>query len=181
MLHEEATACVAVPQSLWLLCAYDPRERLEKPAFLYLCLLSSISSSKVGVQEGAEGFTPKSMPLEPKSGIFRREEKGNTYATSAHFPCFLQNRSNCKTVLYSRDPPTDHRSLSSNGYCDHSLSHRKTKCVFFKLWGSNLSQFLRIQFKGVRLELLAPMCKRENKLPAPSFYWRRPSLLPMGV
>ena len=28
---------MAVPQSLWLLCAY-PRDRLEKPAFLYLLL-----------------------------------------------------------------------------------------------------------------------------------------------
>ena len=42
MLHEEATAYVAVPQPLWLLCTYDPRDRLEKPAFLYL--LSSTSS-----------------------------------------------------------------------------------------------------------------------------------------
>ena len=38
----------------------------------------------------------------------------------------------------------------------------KTKCVFFKPWGSNISQFFRIQFKGVRLELLAPICKREK-------------------
>ena len=136
---------------------------------------------KVGGQEGTESFTTKSIALGQKSGIFRREKKGNTYAASAQSPCFLQNRSNCKTVLYLRDPPTDHRSLSSSGYCDHSLSHRKTKCVFFKLWGSNLSQFFSIQFKGVRLELLVPMCKRENKLPAPSFYWRRPSLLLMGV
>ena len=81
-----------------------------------LCLLSSISSSKVGGQEGAEGVTLKSIPLGHKSGIFCREKKGNTYATSAHFPCFLQNRSNCKTVLYLRDPPTGHRSPSSNGY-----------------------------------------------------------------
>ena len=75
----------------------------------------------------------------------------------------LQNRSNCKRVLYLRDPPTGHRSLSSNGYCDHALSHRKTRCVFFKPWGSNLSQFSRIQFKGVRLELLVPICEREKK------------------
>ena len=27
VLHEEATACVAVPQCLWLLCEYDPRDR----------------------------------------------------------------------------------------------------------------------------------------------------------
>ena len=110
MLHEEATACVAVPQSLWLLCVYDPRDRLEKPAFLYLFVSCPPSHliSKVE-QEGAEGVTPKSIPLGHKSGIFCREKKGNTYATSTHFPCFLQNRSNCKTVLYLRDPPTSHQ------------------------------------------------------------------------
>ena len=127
-----------------------------------LCLLSSILSSKVGGQEGAEGVTPKSIPLGHKSGIFHREKKGNTYASSTHFPCFLQSRSNCKTGLYLRDPPTSHRSPSSNGYRAYAVSHRKTKCVFFKPWGSNLSQFFRIQFKGVRLELLAPICKREK-------------------
>ena len=132
---------------------------------------------KVRGQEGAEGFTPKSIPLGHKSGIFHREKKGNTYATSTHFPCSLQNRSNCRTVLYLRDPPTGHRSPSSNGYRGHAVSHRKTRCVFFKPWGSNLSQFFRIQFKGVRLELLAPICKREKKRPRPFFYRRRPSLL----
>ena len=144
---------------------------------LSLCLLSSISSSEVGGQEGAEGVTPKSIPLAHKSGIFHREKKGNTYATSTHFPCFLQNQSNCKTVLYLRDPPIGHHSPSSSGYCGHAVSHRKTRCVFFKPWGSNLSQFFRIQFKGVSMELLAPICKREKKQPVPSFYWRRTSLL----
>ena len=112
---------------------------------------------------GAEGFTPKSTPLGHKSGIFRREKKGNTYATFTHFPCFLQNWSNCKTVLYLRDPPTGHCFPSSSGYHGHAVSHRKTRCVFFKPWGSKLSQFFRIQFKGVRLELLAPIRKREKK------------------
>ena len=132
---------------------------------------------KVGGQEGAEGFTPKSIPLGHKSGIFCREKTGNTYATSTHFPCFLQNRSNYKTVLYLRDPPTGHRSPSSSGYRGHAVSHRKTRCVFFKPWVLNLFQFSRIQFKGVRLELLAPICKREEKQPVPFFYRRRPSLL----
>ena len=118
---------------------------------------------QVGGQEGAKGFTPKSMPLGHESGIFRREKKGNTYATSTHFPCSLQNRFNCKTLLYLRDPPTGHHSLSSGGYCGHAVSHRKTRCVLFKPSGSNLSQFFRIQFKEVRLELLAPICKREKK------------------
>ena len=39
---------------------------------------------------------------------------------------------------------------------------RKIRGVFFKLWGSNLSQFFRIQFKGVRLELLAPILSALN-------------------
>ena len=84
------------------------------------------------------------------------------HVTSTHFPCSLQNRSNCRTVLYLRDPPTGHYLPSSNGYRGHVVSHRKTRCVFFKPWGSNLSQFFRIQFTGVRLELLAPICKREK-------------------
>ena len=54
---------------------------------------------KVGGQEGAEGFIPKSTLLGHKSGMSHGEKKGNTYATSTHFPCFLQNWSNCKTVL----------------------------------------------------------------------------------
>ena len=45
--------------------------------------------------------------------------------------------------------------------------HRKTRCVFFKPRGSNLSQFFRIQFKEVRLELLAPICKREKSDQSP--------------
>ena len=71
--------------------------------------------------------------------------------------CFLQNWSNCKPVLYLRDRPTGHRSPSSNGYRGHAVSHRKTRCVFLKPWGSNLSQFFSIQFKEVRLDLLAPI------------------------
>ena len=57
---------------------------------------------------------------------------------------------------------TGHRAPSSNGYHGHAVSHRKIRHVFFKLWGSNLFQFFRIQFKGVRLELLAPICKRKK-------------------
>ena len=54
---------------------------------------------KVRGQEGSEGFTPKSVPLGNKSGMSWREVKSNTYITSTHFPCFLQNQSNYKTVL----------------------------------------------------------------------------------
>ena len=68
------------------------------------------------------------------------------------------------TVLYLRNPPTGHRSPFSNEYHGHAVSHGKSRCVFFKPWGSNLSQFFRIQFKGVRLELLATIHKKKNAL-----------------
>ena len=74
----------------------------------------------------------------------------------------FQNRSNCKTVLYLRNPPTGHLLPSFNGSRGHAVSHRKTKCVFFKPWGSNLSEFFWIHFKGVRLVLLAPICNRKK-------------------
>ena len=62
------------------------------------------------------------------------------------------------------------RRLRGRGCANcHAVSHRKTSCVFFKPWGSNLSQLFRIQFKGVSLELLAPICKREKKRSAPFF------------
>ena len=103
---------------------------LREVLWLSVCSVWSPGyGGKVGGQEGAESFTPKSIPLGHMSSIFCREKKGNTYATSTYFPCFLQNPSNCKTVLYLRDPPTGHHSLSSNGYCGHAVSHRKTRCV----------------------------------------------------
>ena len=42
------------------------------------------------------------------------------------------------------------------------VSQKKIRCVFFKFWGSKLSQFFKIHFKGVVLKLLAPICKREK-------------------
>ena len=55
-------------------------------------------------------------------------------------------------------------SPSSKGYCGHSISQKKMRHVFFKFWGSNLSQLFLppIHFKGVVLELLAPICKGEK-------------------
>ena len=47
----------------------------------------------------AEGFTPKSVRLGQKSGMSHREIKSNTYVTSTHFSCFLQNQSSYKTVI----------------------------------------------------------------------------------
>ena len=104
-----------------------------------------------------------SLPGSSVHGIFQARVLEWVAIASTRFPCSLQNWSNCRTVLYLRDPSTGHCSPSSNGYCGHAASHRKTRCVSFKPWGSNLSQFFRIQFKGVMLELLAPICKREKK------------------
>ena len=70
--------------------------------FLWLAVCSVWSpryDDREGGQEGAEGFTLKSIPLGHKSGIPPREKKGNTYATSSHFPCFLQNLPNCKIII----------------------------------------------------------------------------------
>lgn len=51
-------------------------------------------------------------------------------------------------------------SLSRRG-----LLLKQRKAVYkglFRLWGLNLSQVFKIQLKGVVLELLAPICKREK-------------------
>ena len=53
-----------------------------------------------GQEAAAVGFILKSVPLGHKSGMSCREIKSNTYGTSIHFSCFLQNRSNCKTVWW---------------------------------------------------------------------------------
>ena len=127
------------PRQLVSQFGFPLRPRQLEPQF------GALGRGKVGGRGEAEGFTPESIPLGPKSGIFSRAKKGNTYATSTHFHFFFfQNWSNCKTVLYLRDPPTGHHSPSSSGYRGHAASHRKTRCVFFKPWGSNLSQFFRI-------------------------------------
>ena len=73
----------------------------------------------------------------------------------------------CRTDLivkqyYNWDHSTGQCSPSSKGCHGHSVSHKKIRRVFFKLWGSNLPQFFNIYFKEVILELLAPICKREK-------------------
>ena len=52
-----------------------------------------------------------SPPGSSVHGIFQARilEWGTIACYFYHFPCFLQNRSNCKIVLYLRDPPTGHR------------------------------------------------------------------------
>ena len=74
---------------------------------------------------------------------------------------FLWNWSSCETVSL-RNHSTGQCSPSSKGCHGHSVSQKKIRRVFFKLWGSNLSQLFKIYFKEVILELLAPICKREK-------------------
>ena len=57
-----------------------------------------------------------SLPGSSVHGIFQARVLEWVAIASTHFPCSLQNWSNCRTVLYLRDPPTGHSSLSSNGY-----------------------------------------------------------------
>ena len=82
-----------------------------------------------------------SLPGSSVHGIFQARVLEWVAIASTHFPCSLQNWSNCRTVLYLRDPLTGHCSPSSNGYCGHAASHRKNRCVSSKPWGSNLSVF----------------------------------------
>ena len=116
---------------------------------------------KVRGQKGTDSFTPKSAPLGHKSGMAHREIKINTYVTSTHFPCFLQNWSNCKTVLIETFQLASISRLLKDTVAI-SVSQKKIRCVFLKFWGSNLSQLFKIHFKGVVLKLLAPICKREK-------------------
>ena len=69
------------------------------PLFSVCSVGSPRYRGKVREQEAAEGFTPKSAPLGHKARLSRREIKSNTYGTSTHFSCFLQNWSSCKTVI----------------------------------------------------------------------------------
>ena len=55
--------------------------------FKSLCLLSSISSSKVGGQEGAEGVTPKFIPL-GHMGEKGQREKGQNICYFYPLPLF---------------------------------------------------------------------------------------------
>ena len=119
------------------------------------------SRGKVREEERAEGFTPKSVLLGHKPGMSHREIKRNIYVTSTHFSCFLQNQSNCKTVIWLKPFNRSTFPIFQRILCPISITEEDETCVF-KLWGSNLSQFFKIKFKEVVLELLAPICKREK-------------------
>ena len=99
--------------------------------FLTLSLLSCEprGRGRVRGQEGAEGFTPKSVPLGRKSGVSHREKKGNTCCPSARFRCLLRNQSSCKTVSQLKDPSSCHRLPPSRRYCGHADLQKKVRRV----------------------------------------------------
>ena len=82
-----------------------------------LILILSVGS-KVSGQKGAETFTPKSAPLGHKSGMFCKQKKRNIYGISTHFPSFLQNWFDCKTILKLRDPT---KGFSGGSACKESV------------------------------------------------------------
>ena len=90
-----------------------------------------------------------------------REMKSNIYGTSTHFSCFLQNWSNCKTVLQLRPFNKLAFSIFQMILWPFGITEEDQVCLL-KFGGSNLSQLLKIHFKGVILELLAPICKIEK-------------------
>ena len=76
---------------------------------------------------------PNPAPLGHKSGMSLRE---NTYGTSTHFSCFLQNQSSCKTVINEILQQVFQRILWPFSTTEED------QAGIFKLWGSNLSELL---------------------------------------
>ena len=69
-----------------------------------------------------------------------------------------------KTVLFLRHPLTDQHSLSSKGHHGHSVPQEKIRHVFLNSGDQSCpSLFVKTHFKGVILELLVPICKREKR------------------
>ena len=76
----------------------------------------------------------------------------------------------CRTGLivkqyYNWDPSTSQCSLSSKGYHGHSVSQKKIRHVFLNSGDQTCPSFLKIHFKGVILNWLAPICKRKKQDP----------------
>ena len=86
-----------------------------------------------------------------------REIKSNIYGTSTHFSCFLQNWSNCKTIIIETLQPM---FPCSKGYCGHSVSQKKIRHVFLNSGNQTCPRFFKIHFNGMVLKWLAPICKR---------------------
>ena len=79
---------------------------------------------------------------------------------------FLWNWSSCKMVSLLRDPLTGQCSPSSKGYRGHSVSKKKIRHVFLNSGDQTCPSFFfffLIHFKGVVLELLAPIYKGEKR------------------
>ena len=70
------------------------------------------------------------------------------YRLRTHLPASFKNASDKVTLIPSSFSSIIVRlwfcsrdRLTSSGHHGHAISHRKTRCVFFKPWGSNLSPF----------------------------------------
>ena len=100
---------------------------------------------KVREQEAAEGFTPKSVPLGHKSGMSHREIKSNTYGTSTHFSCFLQNWSSCKTVIIEILQQVSIPHLPKDTVAIQY--HRRSGMSFLNSGDQTCPSFLKILFK----------------------------------
>ena len=97
-----------------------------------------------------------------------REIKSNTYGTSTHFSCFLQNWSSCKTVIIEILQQVSIPHLPKNTMTIQYHKRRSyllKKAYLFKLWDQtcpSLKKKKKKKFKGVVLELLAPIYNREK-------------------
>ena len=96
-----------------------------------------------------------------------RELKSNTYVASTNFPYFLQNWSSCKTVIIEILQQVSVPHFPKNTV-PISVSQKTIRHVFLNSEDQTcLSLFFKIHFKGVVLELLAPICKRKKQHPQP--------------
>ena len=93
-----------------------------------------------------------------------REIKSNKYITSTPFSCFYRTGLIVKQY-YNWDPSTNQCSPCSKGYCGHSVSQKTIRHVFLKSGDQTCPSFLKIHFKGVVLNWLAPICKRKKQDP----------------
>ena len=126
-----------------LLCPWDPPGKNTGVGCHFPLQCMKVKSESEVAQSCSTLSDPMdcSPPGSSIHGIFQARVLEWVAIASTHFPCSLQNWSNCRTVLYLRDPPTGHHSPSSNGYRGHVVLHRKTRCVFFKPWGQIYPSF----------------------------------------
>ena len=92
-----------------------------------------------------------------------REIKSNTYVTFTNFPYFLHNLSSCKRVIIEILQQVSVTHLPTDTVAN-SVSQKKIRHVFLNSGDQTCPSLKKKKkkFKGVVLELLAPICKREK-------------------